>query len=77
MFVDGNQQMVAVVWIRGLLDLKESGSERGPLVDDLKEGNLGVLSADTVILGVVLLDGLSPVSRTLCLHLVCRYQLSH
>ena len=43
LLVDGHQEELWIVGVGGLLDLEEGRAEGGPPVDDLEEGNLGVV----------------------------------
>ncbi len=50
LLVDGDEEELGEVWVGGLLDLEEGGSEGGPAVDDLQEGDLGVLRGEARVL---------------------------
>ena len=63
LLVDGDQQELRVVGVRGLLDLEERRAEGGPAVDDLEEGHLGLLRAEAGVLVVGLDDLPLPVLR--------------
>ena len=58
LLVDGDEEQLWVVGVCGLLDLEECGSECGPPVDDLQEGDLGLLGPHAGV-GVVALDDLA------------------
>ena len=50
LLVDGDEEELGEVWVGGLLDLEEGGSEGGPAVNDLQEGDLGVLRGEARVL---------------------------
>lgn len=63
--VDSNEQQLGIVGLRRLLDLEERGAEGRPPVDDLKEGDLGVLGGHAGVAVVRRYDGALPVRRAL------------
>ena len=52
LLVDGYQEQLRIVGVRGLLHLEEGGAEGGPPVDDLEEGDLGLLGGHARVLVV-------------------------
>lgn len=74
--VNRDQQQLRIIWLRGLLDLEERGAEGRPPVDDLQEGDLGVLGRHAGVLVVGGDDRSLPVRRALQLDEVSRDELA-
>ena len=64
LLVDGYQEQLRVVGVRGLLHLEEGGAEGGPPVDHLKKGHLGIVHGHPRVLVVSLHNLLLPFLRT-------------
>lgn len=76
MFVDGYEQQLRIIWFCGLLDFEERRAERGPPVDDFQESNLCVFWRHASVLVIGSHDSPFPVSGTLQLYQVSRYELA-
>ncbi len=63
LLVDGNEQQLRIIWICRLLHLEEGGPEGRPPVDDLQEGDLGLLGRHAGVLVVRLHNLPLPVLR--------------
>ena len=53
MLVDGNEQHFREARLSRLLHLEEGRAKRGPLEDELEEGDLGILRCPAVVTVVV------------------------
>ena len=76
LLVDGDEEELGVVGVRGLLDLEEGRAEGRPPVDDLEEGDLGVLGAHAGVVVVALDDLPLPVLRAHLLDQVGGHELA-
>jgi hypothetical protein len=69
LLIDGYEQKLRIVGVRRLLHLEEGGAKSGPPVDDLQEGDFGLLRGHARVL-VVRLHYLSlPVLSPNSLHI--------
>ena len=63
LLVDGDEEQLWIGGVGDLLDLEEGGAEGGPAVDDLEEGDLGLIHRHPRVLVVRLHDLLLPLLK--------------
>ena len=74
LLVDGDYEVLGEARVRALAGLEEGGAVGGPAVDDLEEGDLGLVRAHARVLVVGAGDLLLPLVAGLRLQQVCRHQ---